>query len=144
MDEETRAAKMKDEEVAVEVAKAICDTANLVPQEQFKMMSAAGHTFWWGCVADGWPISDIASRLILDVNAAKSLLCEFVASTFQKGNDNADIFCARIQDGKFIHFQMTATPNGGHDAYIVFRTPKTRSAVIVRICAPKYKTAAVE
>ena len=144
VDEETRAAKMKDEEVAVEVAKAIWDTVNFVPQEQFKMMSAARHTFWWGCVADGWPISDIASRLIHDINAAKSLLCEFMAPTFQKGDDNADILCTRIQDGKFIHFQMTMTPNGGHDAYIVFRTPKTRSAVIVRICTLKGKTATVE
>ena len=137
VDEETRAAKMKDEEVAVEVAKAIWNTASLVPQEQFKMMSAAGHTFWRVCVADAWLIADIASRLIHDINATKSLLCEFVASTFHKGDDNADILCARIQDGKFIHFQMTTTPNGGHDAYIAFRTPKTRSAVIVRICALK-------
>ena len=136
-DEEAREAKMKDEEVAVEVAKAIWDTASLAPQEQSKMMYAAGHTFWWGCVADGWLIADIGSRLIHDINAAKSLLCEFVASTFQKGDDNADILCARIQDGKFIHFQMTTTPNGGHDAYIAFRTPKTRAAVIVRICTLK-------
>ena len=143
-DEEARAAKMKDEEVAVEVAKAIWNTASLVPQEQFKMISAAGHTFWRVCVADAWLIADIASRLIHDINATKSLLCEFVASTFHKGDDNADILCARIQDGKFIHFQMTATLNGGHDAYIVFRTPKTRAAVIVRICTPKDKTAAVE
>ena len=143
-DEEARAAKMKDEEVALEVAKAIWETVSLAPQEQFKMMSAAGHTFCWFCVAGAWPIADIGSRLIHDTNAARSLLCEFVATTFQKGDNNADILCARIQDGKFIHFQMTATPNGGHDAYIVFRTPKTRSAVIVRICAPKDKTAAVE
>lgn len=143
-DEEVCESKMKDEEVAVEVAKAIWETASLAPQEQSKMMSAAGHTFWWGCVADGWPIADVASRLIHDINAAKSLLCEFVAPTFQKGDDNADILCTRIQDDKFIHFQLTTTPNGGHDAYIVFRIPKTRSAVIVRICAPKDKTAAVE
>ena len=143
-DEEARAAKMEDEEVAVEVAKAIWETASFSPQEQFKMMSAAGHTFWRFCVADAWPIADIASRLIHDVNVAKSLLCEFVASTFQNGDDNADILCTRIQYGKFIHFQMTTTPNGGHDAYIAFRTTKTRAAVIVRICTLKDKTAAVE
>ena len=142
-DEEARDAKMKDEEVALEVAKAIWNTANLAPQEQFKMMSAAGHTFWRFCVADAWPIADIASSLIHDTNAARSLLCEFVATTFQKGDDNSDILCARIQDGKFIHFQMTMTPNGGHDAYIAFRTPKTRAAVIVRICTLKDKTATI-
>ena len=142
--EEARDAKMKDEEIALEVAKAIWDTARLVPQEQFKMMSAAGHTFCWFCVAGAWPIADIGSRLIHDINAAKSLLCEFVASTFQKGDDNADILCTRIQDGKFIHFQMNMTPNGGHDAYVAFRTPKTRAAVIARICAPKDNPATVE
>ena len=141
--EEAMEAKMKDEEVAAEIAKTIWETASLAPQEQFKKMSAARHTFWLACVADTWPIADIASRLIHDMSAAKSLLCELIASTFQKDDDNADILCTRIQDGKFIHFQMTMTPNGSHDAYIVFRIPKMRTAVIVRICTHKDKTVIV-
>ena len=142
--DEVREANMKDEEVTAEVAKAILETACLVPQEQFKKMSGAGHTFWWARVTDAWPIADIAGRLIHDISAAKSLLCEFVASTFPKGDDNAAILCTRIQDGKFIHFQMTKTSKGGHDAYIVFRIPKTRAAVIVRICTTKDKIVTVE
>ena len=33
-----------------------------------------------------------------------------------------------------IVFQMTRAFNGGMDAYIVFRTPKTRRAAIIRFC----------
>ena len=46
-----------------------------------------------------------------------------------RGGDPAD-----GRGAELIHFQMTRAFNGGMDAYIVFRTPKTRSAVIIRFC----------
>ena len=129
---EAEGAKMLDEEVAAEVAKAIWETAHLVPREQAEKLP---YMFWWISIADPWPVSDIASRLIHDEEEAKHLLCErFVLPHFGRDDDNGDILATAIREGKFIHFQMTAAFNGGMDAYIVFRTPKTRRAVVIRFC----------
>ena len=83
------------------------------------------------CSDDMWPISDIVNRLIHDEAAAREYLCD---KFFHPRVKASVVLCSRIRSGKFIHFQMTRAFNGGMDAYIVFRTSKTRSAVIIRFC----------
>lgn len=127
--------KIADDEVADEVAKAILETACLLPREQaekLEKIDGADYICCWSlCNDDMWPISDIVNRLMHDETAAKKYLCN---KFFRRDNVHSVVRCSRILSGKFIHFQMTRAFNGGMDAYIVFRTPKTRSATIIRIC----------
>ena len=127
--------KISDDEVADDVAKAILETACLPPREQMeKLEGIAGADYLCCCSPcndDMWPISDIVNRLIHDEAAAREYLCD---KFFRRNNLHSVVLCSRILSGKFVHFQMARAYNGGMDAYIVFRTPKTRSAVIIRIC----------
>ena len=128
------AEKMMDEEVAEEVAKAIWDTAHMTPREQDEKLSN-NYTFWWVCMPSVWPIADMFARLIHDEAEAKDLLCHnIILPHFHENDDNGDILATWVREGKFIHFQMTPAFDGGMDAYIVFRKPKTRDAVIIRFC----------
>lgn len=130
-----RRANVSDGEVADEVAKVILETACLPPREQMeKLEGIAGSDYlccWSLCNDDMWPISDIVNRLMHDEAAAREYLCN---KFFHRNNVHSVILCSRIRSGKFVHFQMTRAFNGGMDAYIVFRTPKTRSATIIRFC----------
>ena len=128
-------AKMMDEEVAEEVAKAIWKTAHLRPWEQKEKLEGLKNSDyvlnWSICSFDMWSIVDIVNRLMHDEAAAREYLCnEF----YRKDRVESKVFCSRIRSGKFIHFQMTRAFTGGMDAYIVFRTPKTRNATIIRLC----------
>ena len=124
-----------DDVVADEVAKAILETAHLNPREQsekFERIKGRDYAFaWMLCSVDKWPIIDIVSRLMHDEASAREYLCD---KLFRENNVDSVILCSRIRSGKFIHFQMTRASSGGMDAYIVFRTPKTRSATIIRFC----------
>ena len=124
---------ISDDEVADEVAKAILGTACLPPAEQQEKLEENDNYLYAKmlCTDDMWPISDIVNRLIHDEVAAREYLCD---KFFHPRVKASVVLCSRIRSGKFIHFQMTRAFNGGMDAYIVFRTPKTRSAVIIRFC----------
>ena len=136
-DEEKKARreKISDDEVADEVAKAILETACLPPREQMEKLEEIEGADYLCCCSpcndDMWPISDIVNRLMHDEAAAREFLSD---KFFRRNNVHSVALCSRILSGKFIHFQMTRAFNGGMDAYIVFRTPKTRNAVIIRIC----------
>ena len=133
--EKARRGKVSDDEVADEVAKAILKTACLQAREQAeKLEQVKGRDYvfaWMLCTDDMWPIVDIVNRLLHDEVAAREYLCD---TFYREGKVESKVLCSRIRSGKFIHFQMTRAFNGGMDAYIVFRTPKTRSAVIIRFC----------
>ena len=123
-----------DDVVADEVAKAILETAHLRPMEQKEKLEEDDKyiSAWLLCCGDDmWPIVDIVNRLMHDEVAAREYLCD---KLFHKNNVNSVILCSRVRSGKIIHFQMTRAFTGGMDAYIVFRTPKTRNATIVRFC----------
>lgn len=122
-------AKALDEEVAAEVAMDIWKTAHLTPRKQ-KEKLAGKYAFGWLIPSDSWMVSDIASSLLHDELLTKRDWC---ADYFRKDDE----LCTRICEGKFIHLQMTRAFDGGMDAYIVFRTPKTRDATIIRVCAGK-------
>ena len=127
--------KISDDEAADEVAKAILETACLQPREQAeKLEQAKGRDYvfaWMLCNIDMWPIVDIVNRLLHDEDAAREYLCN---TFYREGKVESKVLRSRIRSGKFVHFQMTRAFNGGTDAYIVFRTPKTRSATIIRFC----------
>lgn len=128
-----KTAASRDDVVADEVAKAILKTASLPPAAQQEKLEENGNYLYAMtlCNDDMWPIRDIVNRLIHDEAAAREYLCE---KFFRSRVKASVVLCSRIRSGKFIHFQMTRAFNGGMDAYIVFRTPKTRSAVIIRFC----------
>ena len=123
-------AKMTDEEVAAAAAKTIWATANLMPQEQADKMYDAGYIFHWRSSVDNWLAADVANRVFHDEDALKHLLCRDMDTE----RDDQDILMTNIHKSKFVHFQMTKAFNGGFDAYIVFRIPKSASAVVVRLC----------
>lgn len=127
--------KMMDEEVAEEVAKAIWKTAHLRPWEQKEKLEGFKNSDyvlnWAICSFDMWSIVDIVNRLMHDEAAAREYLCNMF---YRKDRAESKVFCFRIRSGKFIHLQMTRAFTGGMDAYIVFRTPKTRNATIIRFC----------
>ena len=133
--EAKRREKISDDEVADEVAKAILETVCLPPREQVEKLEGIDGADYLCCCSpcndDMWPISDIVNRLMYDEAAAREYLCD---KFLRRNNLHSVVLCSRILSGKFVHFQMTRAYNGGMDAYIVFRTPKTRSAVIIRIC----------
>ena len=133
--EEKSCETVADDEVADEVAKALLETACLqLGEQKEKLEGIAGADYLCGYISfsdDMWRISDIVNRLLHDEAAAKEYLCD---KFFRRDVVHSVILCSRIRLGKFIHFQMTRAYNGGMDAYIVFRTPKTRSAVAIRFC----------
>ena len=122
-----------DDVVADEVAKAILETAHLPPVEQREKLEENENYLYAKmlCNEDIWPICDIMNRLVHDEAAAREYLCD---KFFHPKVKDSVVLCSRSRSGKFIHFQMTRVFNGGMDAYIVFRTPKTHSAVIIRLC----------
>ena len=128
-----KAAARGDDVVADEVAKAILETAHLKPIEQTEKLEEDDRyiSSWLLCHDDMWPIIDIVYRLMHDEVAAREYLCD---KLFHENNVDSVILCSRIRSGKFVHFQMTRAFNGGMDAYIVFRTPKTHCATIIRLC----------
>ena len=132
-DDAAKTAARGDDVVADEVAKAILETAHLKPIEQKEKLEEDDRyiSAWLLCHDDMWPIIDIVNRLMHDEVAAREYLCD---KLFHKNNVDSVILCSRIRSGKFIHFQMTRAFNGGMDAYVVFRTPKTHYATIIRLC----------
>lgn len=134
-DEEKRRETVADDEVADEVAKALLETACLQPGKQWeKLEGIAGADYLYGYIFfsdDMWRISDIVNRLIHDETAAREYLCD---KLFRRDVVRSVVLCSRIRSGRFVHFQMTRAFNGGMDAYVVFRVPKTRSAAIIRFC----------
>ena len=127
--------KMMDEEVAEEVAKAIWKTAHLRPWEQKEKLEGFKNSDyvlnWSICSFDMWSTDALVNRLMHDEAAAREYLCNMF---YRKDKAESKVFCSRIRSGKFIHLQMTRAFTGGMDAYIAFRTPRTRNATIVRFC----------
>lgn len=127
---EAAGAKMMDEEVAAQAVKAIWETANFEPCKQAEEMYDAGFGFHWRILPDSWLVADIANRIFHDEEAVKEILCRDLQPT----RDDHDIIATNIRKAKFIHFQFTKAFNGGFDAYIVFRLPKSARAIVVRLC----------
>ena len=122
-----------DEEVAAEASNVIRDTAHLGQFEQSEKMRALGYTFLWLMSADKWLLSDLVNRLIHNDSAAKKLL---LGKLFRPGNAESEADCARLREGRFVHFQLTPAFDGGSDAYIVYRKPDSndpKDVVIIRM-----------
>lgn len=127
---EAAAAKMMDEEVAARAAKEIWETAHLEPCKQAEEMSSAGFGFHWRILPDNWLVADVANRIFHEEDAVKEILCRDLQST----RDDHDIIATYIRKAKFIHFQFTKSFNGGYDAYVVLRIPKSARTIVVRLC----------
>ena len=70
------------------------------------------------------------NRILHGEESVKELLCRDLQSV----RDDQDILATNICKAKFIHFQFTKGFNGGFDAYVVLRLPKSARAIVVRLC----------